>query len=115
MARAGNHSIGSLGRFSRVPSHSLQPPEVHLDLTNWESMTLNIFSQDHRRGEKVDTCLTAPTPQGVDFARYVGPHYHTQGFNWAHSRRGKSFQEVYQKVRQAGQTFICKEQSYQRL
>ena len=49
MARAGNHSIGSLGRFSRVPSHSLQPPEAHLDLTNWESMTLNDQNAFFRR------------------------------------------------------------------
>ena len=113
MARAGNHSIGSLGRFSRVPSKSLQPPEAHLDLTNWESMTLNDQNAFFRRtideAKKLIPVLTAPTPQGVDFARYVGPHYQAQGFHWAHSRRGKSFQEVYQEVRQAGQTFICKE------
>ena len=49
MARAGNHSIGSLGRFSRVPSQSLQPPEANLDLKNWESMTLNDQNAFFRR------------------------------------------------------------------
>ena len=54
MARAGNHSFGSVGRFSQVPAESLRPPASNLDLTSWESMSLNdqnaFFSQSHRGG-----------------------------------------------------------------
>ena len=70
MLRAGIHSLGRLGRFSRFPSQLSASLASNLDLTNCESMSLNDQNACFRRvideAKKLIPVFTSPTSQTVD-------------------------------------------------